>query len=66
MTLERISIMGKVLAQLSPAMSPENIDAAVRRMRQLLADGELQQWAARASNMASNSHCYMKYQLNSR
>eukprot|EP00775_Hariotina_reticulata_P005066 gene5066-5307_t len=41
MTLQRISIMGKVLAQLSPAMSPENIDAAVRRMRRLLAEGEV-------------------------
>lgn len=59
MTLERISMMGKVLTQLSPAMSPENIDAAVQAMRQGLVGGALQQWTAQASTVASscNTHC---------
>jgi len=56
MTLERISMMGKVFTQLSPAMSPENIDAAVKAMRQRLVGGALQRCdTAQVSTVASIS-----------
>jgi hypothetical protein len=42
MTLERIAVLHKVLAQLSPAGSPANIQAVVAALRELLASGRLQ------------------------
>lgn len=50
MTLERISIMGKVLAQLSPAMKADNISAATQWMHDALTSHELQAWSAEVAN----------------
>ncbi|WIA15904.1 hypothetical protein OEZ85_012653 [Tetradesmus obliquus] len=45
MTLERISIMHKVLAQLSPALRPENISSSATLIRNMLLSRQLQRWA---------------------
>jgi hypothetical protein len=55
MTLERILKMHKVLAQLSPAASTNNISAAVSAIRSALASGELHNWATDDTQRTSSS-----------
>jgi hypothetical protein len=55
MTLERILKMHKVLAQLSPAASTDNISAATSAIRSALASGQMQNWASTVSQHASGS-----------
>jgi hypothetical protein len=55
MTLERILKMHKVLAQLSPAASTDNINAATAAIRSALASGQMQNWATTVSQHASSS-----------
>lgn len=49
MSLERISIMGKVLAQMSPAMQADNISAAAQWLHNALQSRDLQGWAGEVS-----------------
>ncbi|KAF6252009.1 hypothetical protein COO60DRAFT_1644433 [Scenedesmus sp. NREL 46B-D3] len=53
MTLERISLLHKVLAQLSPAVRPDNISSAASLVRGALLSRQLQRWAGAASSSIS-------------
>ncbi len=44
MTLQRVSVIGKVLAQLSPATKPDNISAVMQWAHDALARHQVQAW----------------------
>lgn len=53
MTLERIAVMHKVLAQISPAGSPHNITAGVSALRAALTSHAGHAWLAAAGTAVS-------------
>jgi hypothetical protein len=53
MTLERIAVMHKVLAQISPAGSPQNITAGISALRTALTSHSAHSWLLAASTAVS-------------
>lgn len=50
MTLERIAVLHKVLAQISPAGSPHNVTAGISALRSALASRSAHAWLSAASS----------------